>query len=93
MTNLINKYGDVSGGYIFDFLDIGAHEYAEKLLGKCVTASANIQYFLPLKNETQLNNYKCEIVNSGNKTVTVNAFIKIEEKMAVMAVFTFVKIK
>lgn len=93
MTNLFNIYWDVSWGYIFDFLDIAAHKYAEKNLGKCVTANASIQYFLPLKNESQLNNYMCKVLNSSNKTVTVNTYITIDNEIAVMAVFTFVKIK
>ena len=45
-----NKYGIVSGGYIFDLLDRAAHEEAIKHIGECLTVNADIHYLRPVLN-------------------------------------------
>ncbi len=46
----LNLYGDISGWWIFDQLDRYAHNFAVNKIGDCVTASSNIDYFLPVKS-------------------------------------------
>lgn len=50
MEQELNIYGDVSGGFIFDQMDRYAHKYAISYIGECVTASSDIDYFLPVKS-------------------------------------------
>jgi len=100
----LNKYGNLSWWYIFDECDKVAHGIAIQHIWECMTASATIRYFMPMKASISLTSNTSNnspqigynISNQTNNTIDLELFYHDEDswyKDYFKAYFTFVKIK
>lgn len=85
----LNKYGNLSWGYIFDYLDKAAHVEAIGQIGECVTVSADIKYFDTIEDEDLEFNLQVEIFRIGNN----KCHVQMQILDRVFANFLFVKLK
>lgn len=87
---MLNEYWDLSGWYIFDYLDKKAHIEAKAQIWDCETISAEIKYFWKVTQEEMdnyyMNNWDCSVI--WNK-----CFIYMPIYDKILATFTFVKKK
>lgn len=92
MEQELNKYGFLSWGFIFDYLDRVSHICAISKIWECTTASANINYFIPITETYEFQFIFDSIWIMDNKcSITVS--LVWEWKAYATASFLFIKRK
>jgi acyl-coenzyme A thioesterase PaaI-like protein len=90
---MLNKYWNLSGGYIFELLDKTAHNIAVNNIWECVTASANISYFKEISDNSQAKTNKVSIREMDNKCYIEIELLANNFQTIAIANFTFIKKK